>query len=212
MSNFFTDEDIAQQMKLSSLLDEFREYERLTFNVTTLEEWRNKWLVGFYNYMYQIKDTDGNLIDPDGEVIAFWNGRRTANGSNPNLFLDTHIRDASGTTVYIIPSTVTSIGTKITDVAVEPALFTLISNALSNPFPAYRELEVNQAIIAKFNGRKEDYTEAYKKMLIINHMFITEGYPPLIESAVTKAEDTAVKATPVGTGFGEIDTTDNFTF
>lgn len=215
MNRVFDEHDRAQQMKLSSLIDEVAAYDKLTFNVTTLAEWRTKWLQGFANYLYQTKDGDGNLIDPDGEVLAFWNGRKMSNGSGPNLFIDTHIRDHNGVTIYVIPSTVTSIGTKLTDVAVEPALYTLIANALSNPLPHYREMEVNMAIIAKFNGRKEDYTDAYRKTLLMNHMFIKEGYPPLVEvpeSITPKTEATETTPTVDTPDDGGIAIDDGFVF
>lgn len=173
-----------QEVKLKELLADVNAYDKATYNTTTLHEWRTKWLNSFYIYMYEIQDDKGELIDPDGEVLSFWNARemrdRLGRPHGPNIFIDTHIVDERGITVYIIPSTVTSIATTVTDVNVEPSLYAMLMYAKSNPLPNFREAEANDAIIGKYNSRIESYTEAYTKHLIINHMFVKEGYEPLI--------------------------------
>ena len=194
------------------LVNDFRAYEKTVYNVTSLAEFQRMWLPSFSNYFHQIKNHDGELYDKDGEVLAFWNARRLENGGTASMFLDTHIIE-NGETLYIIPSTVTPIATLVTDVAIEASLYTLVSIAASNPIPAFREIEASNAIIAKYNSRKEDYTDAYRKHLILNHMFIKEGLPPII-NPVDKEESKAVsKATEeVLTQIFADDEDDDFSF
>lgn len=172
----------------TDLIESFREYDQHVYNTISIEEFRRKWLPAFHDYFYEVKDENGKLKDELGEVMTFWNRRQLPTGGAANMMLDTHVLNAQGKAMYIIPSTLTPITTILPNETV-PTLFALITEAISSPIPAARAEQTALAIRFKFSNRTETFTDAYRKHLILNHLFVSEGYPPLLPDAEVTPKD-----------------------